>query len=145
KTNGRFVSDIKADEFGVYAANTDTHLYCLDRKDGKLKWVYYGGTQLRDSPVVTATLVYQYVPRTGVAAIDKTAGEPIRKPRWIAKNALQFLSEDQKLVYLRRRDGRIDAVDKMTGKVQFTSKTSFDVFAINLKDSTIFAAMRDGR
>ena len=58
---------------------------------------------------------------------------------------MQFLSEDQKLVYLRRRDGRIDAVDKMTGKVQFTSKTSFDVFAINLKDSTIFAAMRDGR
>jgi len=34
KTLGKFVSDVKVDDFGVYASNTDTKLYCLDRITG---------------------------------------------------------------------------------------------------------------
>ncbi len=144
-TQGRFVSDIKVDDFGVYASNTDSKLYCLDRATGKIKWQYYAGVPLKNAPTVTAQIVYQFVPHTGIVALDKTTGDINRRPRWIAPEATQYLSEDDKLVYLRRKDGHIQAADKVTGKIQFESKSKFDVFAVNQKDALIYAATSAGR
>jgi hypothetical protein len=68
-----------------------------------------------------------------------------RAPRWIVKNAVQVLSEDQQYAYLRRRDGRLIAVDKMNGQVAFVSnKHPFDVFVTNTKDATIYGATKAG-
>jgi outer membrane protein assembly factor BamB len=145
-TQGKFVSDIKADDFGLYAANTDSQLYCLDRTTGKIKWRYYAGVALATSPIVTATTVYQYVEGTGIVAIDKTSGTFNRGIKWAVKNAVQYLSEDDAHVYVRRNDNRILAVDKKDGQVVFTSKKHpFEVFSTNTKDAMIFAAAPDGR
>ena len=145
-TQGRFQSDIHVDETGVYASNTDSKLYCLDRVSGKIKWQYFGSAALKDAPAVTPTMVYQYVPRTGVVAIDKLNGEPFRKPKWAIREAVQFLSEDQQYAYLRQRDNRLLAVNKATGNVDFMSKgKEYQVFTPNTKDSTIFAATRAGK
>jgi outer membrane protein assembly factor BamB len=146
QTQGKFISDIKADDTGVYAANTDSKLYCLELLSGKIRWQYYGSAPLKTAPVVTATMVYQYVPRQGIVGLDKMQGEFNRKPKWIVKDAVQVLSEDQQNVYLRRRDNRLLAVNKQTGKVVFTSKGSaYSAFATNTEDATIFAASSDGR
>ena len=146
QTQGKFVSDIKADDFGVYASNTDSKVYCLDPQTGRIKWQYYGSAPLKTAPVVTATMVYQYVPGQGVVGIDKMQGEFNRKPRWMIKNAVQALSEDAENVYLRRRDNRLMAVNKQSGQVMFTSKaTNYTAFAVNVDDSLIYAASRDGR
>ena len=145
KTQGKFVSDIKADDFGVYAANTDSKLYCLDRQTGKIKWQFYAGTSLKTDPVITPSLVYQFVPGEGLIAIDKTTGDFDRKPRWIVKNAVQMLSEDQKNVYLRRKDNRLMAIDKASGDLLFLSHGSFDVFTTNLQSPIIYAAKKDGK
>ena len=146
QTQGKFISDIKADEFGVYAANTDSKLYALDPQTGRIKWQYYGSGPLKTSPVVTATMVYQLVPGQGIVAIDKMQGEFVRKPRWMAKDARQVLSEDDQNVYLRRRDNRLMAVNKQTGEVLFTSKSApLDLFATNTTDSTIYGVSRDGK
>ena len=146
QTQGKFVSDIKVDDTGVYASNTDSKLYCLDLLSGRIKWQYWGSTPLKTAPVVTATMVYQYVPGQGVVGLDKMQGEFNRKPRWIVKNAVQVLSEDQQNVYLRRRDNRLIAVDKQSGQVVFTSKRSdYSTFATNPDDATIYAASKDGR
>ena len=40
-SKGHPVTDLKADDFGVYVAATDTKLYCLDRATGKIKWQYF--------------------------------------------------------------------------------------------------------
>jgi outer membrane protein assembly factor BamB len=144
-TQGKFVSDIKADEYGVYAANTDSKLYCLDRATGKIKWQYYAGTPLRTSPVVFAANVYQYVPQVGIVAIDKASGQFNRQPRWTVKEGRQVLSEDQAHVYLRSARGQILAVDKTSGEVLFRSKNRWDAFATNLSDAMIFAATKDGQ
>jgi len=145
KAQGKFVSDIKADDFGVYASNTDSKLYCLDRVNGKIKWLYYASTTLKTSPVVTQTMVYQYVDGTGMVAIDKVNGMFDRAPKWIVKSAVQVLSEDPTYVYLRRRDNRVLAVEKASGQVAFMSKGHpFEVFATNLNDTMIYGATRNG-
>lgn len=145
QTRGSFVSDIYADENGVYAANTDSKLYVLNPENGKILWQYYAGEPLKRAPAVTRTMVYQYVPGTGVAALDKTAGEFNRQPKWTVKDAIQFASEDDTHAYLVRRDHSLVAVDKSTGKVQFTSqKRKYDVYATNTTDAMIFASTKGG-
>ncbi len=145
KAGGGFVSDIVADETGVYAASTDTKLYVLNRETGKIEWQYYSMRALKTPPAVTKTMVYQWVPGTGLAGLDKLHGGYNRVPKWIVPDAVQFLSEDENHAYLRRDDNTILAVDKHTGKVLFESKgKAFDVFATNTTDSRIFAATADG-
>ena len=46
RTGGRIVADLKADEYGVYVASTDSKLYCIERNTGKTKWQYFGSAQL---------------------------------------------------------------------------------------------------
>jgi outer membrane protein assembly factor BamB len=144
-TQGKFVSDIKADDYGVYASNTDSKLYCLDRATGRIKWQYYAGAPLHTSPVVFAANVYQYVPHVGVVAIDKANGQFNRQPKWIVKDAQQVLAEDPAHVYLKARSGQIYAVDKNSGQVQFRSKGKWDHFSTNMTDAMIFAATKDGK
>jgi outer membrane protein assembly factor BamB len=144
-TQGKFASDIRADDYGVYAANTDSKLYCLDRATGRIKWQFYSGGPLRTAPVVFAGNVYQYVPRTGIVAIDKANGQFNRQAKWVVKDAQQVLSEDQGNVYLKARKGQILAVDKMTGQVQFRSKNRWDVFVTNMTDAMIFASTKEGK
>ena len=146
-TQGRFVSDIKVDDFGLYASNTDSKLYCLDRISGRVKWIYYGGGQpLKTAPIVGPTLVYQYVPGSGIVAIDKQQGQYNRAAKWQIKDAVQFLSEDEGHAYLQRKDNRILAIEKQTGKLTFISKRHpLKVFTTNQKDSTIYGASKDGK
>jgi len=146
KTDGRILADIKVDDFGVYVASTDSKLYCLDRITGKLKWVYFGGESLNIAPVVTADSVYQAIPRVGIAAIDKTAGDYDRKPRWLMKGTTQFLSEDEQNVYLRSVENQIVGVDKKTGQEKFRStRKDLRLFATNQKpDGMIYAAAVNG-
>ena len=100
---------------------------------------------LLDSPLVTADSLYEYVPGQGVAAITKAEGDFIRKARWVAKDARQFLAADEKHVYLEMRDHSIAAVDKASGEVKFVNeRRDFTVFAPNTKDGMIYAATKDG-
>lgn len=146
KTAGPITTDIQADDFGVYCASTDGTLYCLDRGNGKIKWRYFGGSPLHASPVVTAKSVYQFVPRVGLVAINKTSGELNRKATWVLEDGRQFLAADQKYAYVRLKDNRIAACDLETGAIAFTTaKNDFRLFVTNPIDSTIYAATRDGK
>ena len=144
-TSGRIVGDVKVDETGVYVASTDSKLYALDRNTGKVNWQYFGGKPIVAAPHVTASTVYVTVPGQGLVALDKGKGDFNRKPRWISKDARKFLSEDSKHTYLATRDGKIQAVDRVSGKVVFVSQgKGFDLFVSNPKDDMIFAARKDG-
>lgn len=145
-TGARIQADLKADEYGLYAASMDTKLYCIGRTDGRIRWQYFAGQPLAHSPAVTATTVYQYIEGTGVVAIDKTQGEPARKAKWTVPGAIQFLAEDEKYAFLERSDHVIVAVERSTGTPKFQSKrTDFVAYATALKNNTIFAATRDGQ
>ncbi|MGA3065415.1 MAG: PQQ-binding-like beta-propeller repeat protein [Tepidisphaeraceae bacterium] len=158
KTGGPIVADIKADKSGVYAVSGDQSLYCIDRASGRIKWRYFAGTPLLTAPAVTSTTVYLYVPGKGLAAIDKNepitldsqpgklmGEEPIHSARWFAPDALAFVAQDDQYVYAQSDSNSLLALDKQTGQVVFTSRRhDLTAFAVNMKDSTIYAATADG-
>ena len=135
-TYGGVVANLVLDDNFLYVASTDSKLYCLVQKTGKVQWQYFSGQQLREAPVVTKTMVYQMVPTAGLVAIEKTpaAGSDSfnRKPRWIAGNATKFLSEDDKYAYVATDDNHIAAIDKQSGQVRFVSKRNdFTFYGVN--------------
>jgi outer membrane protein assembly factor BamB len=160
-TNGKILGDIKADATNVYVSSTDGQLYCLNGNTGTIKWRYFADAGLEQGPDVTATTVYQLVPHTGLAAIDRElkqplegseskflAENPIHPARWIAPDAVRFLSEDKKYTYVLSHSNTVMALDKQTGQKKFEShRSGLTVFATNNspKDATIYASSRDGR
>ncbi len=146
KTEGRITADVQADETGVYFASTDTKLYALERTTGKLKWTFFAGQSLTQSPVLGKKMVYQPVGQRGIIALDKVNGDYSRKPLWTAPQAVQVLAEDDQYSYLLEADRHIAAYDKATGEVRFRSiRTDFEVFATNMgADGLIYAARTDG-
>lgn len=145
-TAGPIRGDITAEKSGVYAASADSKLYCLDPRDGKIRWQYYAGFPLFDSPAVTATSVYINVRGQGVAALDKGEGEYNRRARWTVPSTTRFLAEDDQYAFLLGTDNLIIAVDKKTGEQKFTSKrTDLVAFAVNTTDGVIYAATEKGK
>ena len=148
QTGAAVVADLSADDQAVYVASTDTKLYALNRNNGRIRWQYFGGAALRQGPAVTSDTVYQFVPSIGVAALDKGTGSFDRAPKWVAEDCTQFLAQDERNAYLRRRDGTIVARDKKSGQVRFASRRrDFNVFATNVlkDDGMIYAATKQGR
>jgi outer membrane protein assembly factor BamB len=148
KTEGPIVADVAADETGVYVPSTDSRMYCLNKGTGKLKWQFYAGRALTEGVILSATQAYLPIPNLGIAAFSKGDGEFNRKPLWIATDMNQFLSEDEKFVYLRRAaDNVIVAFDKATGEQQFENKRrDLVTFATNTKsDGVIFAVSKTSR
>jgi hypothetical protein len=142
---GAIRADLKADAFGVYAASEDSKLYCLGRTDGKIRWQYFAGQPLVNSPVVTDTSVYIYVDDVGLVALDKTKGDYNRKPLWTIRNAVQFLAEDERYAYLEGNDHAIIAVERSSGQVKFQSKRKdFYTLATSLKGNVIYTSSEDG-
>lgn len=144
-TGGRIVADLAVDDYAVYVASTDTRLYALDRTTAKIRWQFYAGTPLLEAPTLTADSVYQFVPRMGLVALDKTEGAFAREPRWVVTNARRVLSSDDKYVYALTTDRRVAALDKVTGEPKFTTtRTDLSAFAYNPASNTIYAATKDG-
>jgi outer membrane protein assembly factor BamB len=143
---GPIHADLKIDDFGLYVASEDGSLYCVDRGTGRVKWTYFAGTPLDVAPVVTPSVVYQYVPGTGVVAIDK---RPLgfAKAKWINAQAVSVLSEDSHYLYALENDGYLMALDKTDGHRVFRGATNdLSVFATDEgnKVPTIYAATKDG-
>jgi outer membrane protein assembly factor BamB len=146
RTFGPVNADLRVDEGGVYVPSTDSKLYCLDKTQGRVKWQYYAGAPLRSSPAVTASTVYVPVSGQGVVAVDKANGGQVRGAKWAVRDAVKFLAEDDKYAYFQRTDNTVVAVDRTNGEQRFTSKrTDLTQFATNTKDSTIYAATKDGK
>ena len=151
-TYGGIVANLAADQTGVYVASLDTKLYCLQRTGGKVKWQYFAGVPLRDGPVLTKDLVFQFVPDTGLVAIDKTeipmSKNPTfnREPRWVAADATQILSEDDTYAYVRTTKNQVLAIDKKSGQPKFSSRRNdLTTFGTNTKgDGIIYVATSDG-
>jgi outer membrane protein assembly factor BamB len=156
KTGNRIVADLRADKDGLYVASTDSRLYCINRQSGKLIWQYFAGTALEQAPEVTKDHVYQFVPGTGLVALNKShkldisdkkqVDDPVRDPIWVAANATQFLAEDASYAYVLSSDNHILALDIKTGAQVFQSASSnFVAFGVNNKsDGIVYAATAEG-
>jgi outer membrane protein assembly factor BamB len=147
QADGPIRADLQADDIGLYVASEDGNLYCVDRGSGRIKWTYFGGAPLDVTPVVTPTVVYQYVPGTGLVAINKR-GLGTAKAKWVNPDAVSCLAEDSKYVYAAGNDGHLLALDKTNGHRVFRGvRKDLPVFAADAggKVPVIFAATGDGK
>jgi len=154
ETFGGVVANLVLDASGLYVASTDTKLYCMHEKSGRVNWQFYAGQPLRSEPALTKDLVYQAVPGRGLAALEKSPPSQLpassssnKAPRWIAPDAVKFLSSDDTYAYAATADNHIVALDKKTGEPQFTSRRNdFARFGVNLKgDGLIYVADNNSR
>ena len=152
EVRGGIMGNLAVDTTGLYFSSTDTKLYCLSTANGRIKWQYFAGTPLRQGPVITKDFVYQFVPGTGLVAINKgdqpagARGGFNRDARWVSGEGVQFLAEDDQYAYLRSSNNAVIAVDKQSGQTKFRSqRPDLSVFATNTKDGMIYAATTGGR
>ena len=148
-TDGAIFADLKASGNDLLVASTDSKLYCLDGRTGRIRWTYYAGVPLHKGPEVTAGLVYILVPGKGICAINRLEGQMDRAASWAVANADQFLAEDDKYAYLKSTENRILAVEKATGQVKFESgRTDLARFVSNPvtdpKGAMIYASTKKG-
>jgi len=157
-SGGAITGDVKVDARNVYFSSSDGSLYCVGRESGKLQWRFFTGLPLNTGPDVTDTTVYQYVPNTGVVAIDKSytvtlsgsdskivSDAPFHPARWTAADAVRFLSEDAHYAYLVGKDNSLMAMDKKTGELAFTSlRKDLIAFAADKTGTMIYAATAKG-
>jgi hypothetical protein len=118
---GSVLADLSADSFGLYVASTDTRLIAVNRESGRIIWQYFAGQPLYEQPVPTTETVYLPVRQQGLVALPKLEGDFSRKPKWISREATQFLAEDDRYAYVRLRGNAIGAVRKDSGSVVFRS------------------------
>ncbi len=142
----------------VFAASTDGTLYCLNSESGKLEWRYVAGEALYEGPAVTDKTIYQPVPGKGLAAIDRSqfvgvegieqqavAENPYHTAKWIAKDGIRLLAEDDQFAYVLTESNTVLAVNKDTGETAFsTRKHKLVGFAAKLKSSTIYTVTEKG-
>ncbi len=155
----KIVSGVAVDGRSCYFATTGGKLYCLDKNTGRLRWQYFAGVDLSYGPQVTDTAVYQFVPGSGLVAIDKTTKmtidnqesgveEPFHNPRWTLPGAGRILAEDAQFVYVvlgRPREVRgLAAVDKVTGAVAFATHRRDLVFVTSDPKGTLFYGITRG-
>jgi outer membrane protein assembly factor BamB len=148
RTDGQIIGGIRVDLNGVYVPSTDTKLYALDPTTGRIRWEYFAGEPVVETPLPTSDTVYIYVKGTGLIALDKKSTTRYLNPRWIHPQARQVLSEDTRHVFVLLDSGHVAALDKKTGQNQFqTQRNDFvtGVSHINPDDQTIFVITRDRR
>lgn len=140
-------ADLSVDDYALYVAGTDGTLYAIDRLSGQIRWRYLAGTPLYRRPIPTDEYVFQPVPDRGVVALAKTEGSiNSRDPLWVAEEAKDVLSQDDRRIYLLMNDNSIGAYDKATGELLFRSQRSdFTAFARNMGGARIFAATENGQ
>jgi hypothetical protein len=159
-TGSKIVSGIAVDSRSCYFCTTAGKLYCIDKNTGRLRWQYFAGVDLVNTPQVTDTAVYQYVPGSGLAAIDKTSKmmidnqdsgveQPFHSPKWTLPDAAKILAEDSQFVYVvlgkpDEADG-IAAVDKNTGEIAFsTHRRDLIALAADPKGIVFYGVTRNG-
>ncbi|MCM1036666.1 MAG: PQQ-binding-like beta-propeller repeat protein [Bacteroides sp.] len=95
----------------------DTNLRCIDRRTGRLRWVWNNGkaqNQLGPGnvvPVITPERVYIVAPDRYMTAIDRRTGATIWRDKSHRYRESLGHSTDHRMVYAKTMDGELVAVD----------------------------------
>ena len=158
-TQSKVFGSIAVDNAYCYCSTDSGRVLCLDKNTGKMQWQYFSGQPLMTGPQVSDSGVYQYVPRQGLVAIDKSdklslsdqesVPSPLRTARWTLSNGLRVLTEDESYLYVTLATGGrnvgLAAVDKQTGQIAFqTQRTDIQFLTSQPKAAVIYGATRSG-
>jgi outer membrane protein assembly factor BamB len=142
---GAILAPLVKDADDLYFASKDTNIYCINLKDGDLKWKYPSGMMPAKAPIITPAYLYENAAEKGVFALDKTGG----KFAWQIEDATGLLAESAGKDYLMTtRLGRtaLLVVDSKSGKrINSLNLAGITSFASNAGDSYIYIADETGR
>lgn len=145
-THGPVQADLVVDEFGVYVASRDQSLYCFDLGFGQVRWRVRFAAPLYDAPFVTPSLVFQYAPTEGVAAVDTALmPEDGERVRWKLPAGRLTLALNGELVYILGNEVLL-AVQQKDGAIASTVPAPRFTMGLPVLDMpTVYLAAPDGR
>jgi outer membrane protein assembly factor BamB len=136
------VGPIARDVSSVFVASKDTNVYRLDLGTGKLIWKYRTAAVLDRGPVVTGSVVYQYVRDKVLAAIDKESGGDL----WQLAGGVDLLAEGGGKAYVITNERTLVVMDNNTGKQLYSVNFAGVSRCItNTQDLKMYIANEDGR
>jgi outer membrane protein assembly factor BamB len=143
---GGIAGPIVKDGISLFFASKDTNVYRVDivglplRK--QLAWKYQTAGVLENAPRVTRGVVYQYVPRKGVTAIDKGDGTPL----WSVPGGADLLAEAMDKAYIITKNRTLVVMDNLSAKQLYSVNFArASRYAANIADSKIYIADEQGR
>ena len=129
------VGDITAVGDRLFFASKDTNVYSLDVEKKKLRWKYQCSAVLEDGPQVTADMVYQCVPGSGLIALNADDGELL----WKVEGGESLLCSDDGVSYVMTANGRLMVMDDRRQRKAFAVNfSSVDSYVANTLDSKMF-------
>ena len=133
---------IARDASSLFVASKDTNVYRLDIRRGRLIWKYQTEAMLDRGPVVTDSVVYQYVRDKGLAAIDKKSGEGL----WQLAGGVDLLAEAGGKAYVITDKKTLVVMDNKKGEELYSVNfVGVSRYAANTVDSKMYIADKDGR
>jgi outer membrane protein assembly factor BamB len=136
------VGPIARDADSLFVASKDTNVYRLDIKKGKLIWKYQTAAVLDRGPVVTDSVVYQYVQHKGLAAINKENGKSL----WQVAGGVGLLAEAGGKAYVITDKRTLVVMDNEKGKPLYSVNfAGVSKYITNTQDSKMYIANEDGR
>jgi outer membrane protein assembly factor BamB len=139
---GAIIEPFVKDADNLYFASKDTNIYCINLKDGSLKWKYASGTVPAKSPVITSGFLYQNAGRKGLFALNKTNSNFV----WQTEDAAGLLAESAGRAYLITKSSALLVMDNQNAKQLYSLNMSgITNFASNTEDSKIYIADNTGR
>jgi outer membrane protein assembly factor BamB len=133
---------IARDASSLFVASKDTNVYRLDIRRGRLIWKYQTEAMLDRGPVVTGSVVYQYVRDKGLAAIDKKSGEGL----WQLAGGVDLLAEAGGKAYVITDKKTLVVMDNKKGEELYSVNfVGVSRYAANTVDSKMYIADKDGR
>jgi outer membrane protein assembly factor BamB len=134
---------VELSEKAVLVGCGDWLIYALDKATGAPLWQHSTGSMVLAEPTCVEGAVYVTSFQNGIHAYDAVAGNPL----WTFADGTDFVTAaGDKYVYLRNQKGKIVALDKKTGAVQWMLAPSrYDFVLKNRWTSPIFMASKDGR
>jgi hypothetical protein len=126
----------------LYIACQDTKVYCLEAARGHLAWNYQTQAILDEAPLPTSSAIYQYVPQTGLIALDKKAGAIL----WQVEGGTGLLAEFGTKAFVLTKAGVLVAMDNVKKKQLYKIDLGQSLkYATNTIDSKIYIADTEGR
>ncbi len=144
---GAVSADLVAFDNRVYVACEDQSLYCFDVISGTRDWRTLFSSPLREPPLPTEKLVFQYAEGEGLVAIERGLMHEIEKRvRWALPQARHALAVNGNTLYALDAAGDLLVVDTTSGSVQHTIPTNGLNFVMPTGvEPTIYLAAADGR
>ena len=127
RLTGSIEAEPAASRDNVFIATKGQSLWCLDRKDGSVKWKYFCESPLARGPVVFGDRVFQQIPSEGLVCfeadpMDSPRGKVVWTNRELDQEIVTVLGNDLLLWDSHAREATL--IDSSRGDVKTTVNLS---------------------